>query len=316
MSTFMDPTFTNYTNDQAQNYAKLRGTYADPLFNIIIDHHVKTGGNFQIIADVGCGPGNATKPLAHSFDRAIGLDPAIEMINTAQKLGGKTATGEPITYCVSGAESIAYSIRMNMPFTEENGGVDMITAAMAAHWFDMPKFWSEAAQIVKPGGSVALWTHSSLFCHPSTPNTEQVQKALFYLEREILAPYELPGNRLSRDYYDDLALPWTITNKDVERAFPKSGFVRMIWDQKGVLTDGENFFSSSDETTVSELADGLQTASMVTRWREAHPDLVNTDQDCVELAMAELRKALGASEDEDPVLKVGSATVLLLFKRE
>ncbi|KAJ5939461.1 S-adenosyl-L-methionine-dependent methyltransferase [Penicillium verhagenii] len=316
MSTFTDPTFTKYTNDQAQNYAKLRGTYADPLFNIIIDHHAKTGGNFQILADVGCGPGNATKPFAHSFDHAIGLDPAIEMINTAQKLGGKTAIGEPITYCVSGAESIAYYIQENMPFIEENGGVDMITAAMAAHWFNMPKFWSEATQIVKSGGSVALWTHSSLFCHPSTPNAEQVQNALFYLEREILAPYELPENRLSRDYYDNLALPWTITNKDVERAFPKSGFVRMIWDRDGVLTDGENFFSGSDETTASKLADSLQTASMVTRWRKAHPDLVDTDQDCVALAMAELRKALGVSEDEDPMLKVGSATVLLLFKRE
>jgi hypothetical protein len=29
---------------------------------------------------------------------------------------------------------------------------------MQVHWFDMPKFWAEAAQVVKPGGTVALWT--------------------------------------------------------------------------------------------------------------------------------------------------------------
>ncbi|KAJ5777223.1 S-adenosyl-L-methionine-dependent methyltransferase [Penicillium odoratum] len=282
-----DPTFTNYTKDQAQ----------------------------KILADVGCGPGNATKPLALSFDYAIGLDPGVEMINTARELVGKTAIDQTITYCVSGAESIANSIRENLPIVEENGGVNMITAAMAAHWFDMPGFWAEAARIVKPGGSVALWTHSSFFCHPSTKNAKQVQKALFYLEREILAPYELLQNRLSRDYYDHLPLPWTIGHKAVEEAFPESGFVRMEWNRNGIITDGDKFFDGSDETTVNEISEGLQTASMVTRWRDARPDLVGTDQDCVALAMAEVRKALGVSRYEDPALKVGCATVLLLFKR-
>ncbi|KAJ6006425.1 S-adenosyl-L-methionine-dependent methyltransferase [Penicillium sp. IBT 35674x] len=316
MSPLSDPTFTNYTNDQAQTYAQLRGTYTDPLFNIIVDRHVKTGGKFKVLADVGCGPGIATKPLACSFDYVVGLDPGVEMINTGRELGGKTAINQPIIYAVSGAESIASSIRENLPYVQENKGVDMITAAMAAHWFDMPKFWSEAARIVKPGGSVALWTHSSLFCHPSTPNAEQVQKALFYLERVILAPYELPENRLSRDYYDNLPLPWTIGDDVVEKAFSKAAFVRMEWDRDGILTDGENFFDGSDEMTVNEISDSLQTASMVTRWREAHPDLVNTDQDCVAVAMAEVRKALGIGMNDDRTLKVGSATVLLFFKRE
>ena len=31
---------------------------------------------------------------------------------------------------------------------------------------------------------------------------------LFCLERETLAPYELPGNRISMNMYDDLPLPW------------------------------------------------------------------------------------------------------------
>lgn len=90
----------------------------------------------------------------------------------------------------------------------------------------------------------------------------------------------------------------------------------MEWDRDGILTHGENFFDGSDETTVNKLSDSLQTASMVTRWREAHPHLVDTDQDCVAVAMAEVRKALGIRQNEDRTLKVGSATVLLLFKRE
>lgn len=27
-----------------------------------------------------------------------------------------------------------------------------------AHWFDMPKFWAAAADVLRPGGTVALWT--------------------------------------------------------------------------------------------------------------------------------------------------------------
>ena len=131
MSTLSDPTFTKYTNNQAQKYAELRGTYTDPLFKIIIDHHAQTGGNFKVLVDVGCGPGNATKPLAHSFDYVVGLDPGVEMINTARDLGGKTAIDQSIVYAVSGAEAIASSIRDNLPSIEDNEGVDMITAAMA-----------------------------------------------------------------------------------------------------------------------------------------------------------------------------------------
>lgn len=33
-----------------------------------------------------------------------------------------------------------------------------------AHWFRMDEFWSQAARMVKPGGTVALWTQSSLYC--------------------------------------------------------------------------------------------------------------------------------------------------------
>ncbi|KAJ5113057.1 S-adenosyl-L-methionine-dependent methyltransferase [Penicillium angulare] len=310
-----DPTFVNYTNSQARDYAKGRGNYAVSLHKIILDHHTKTGGKLNTLADVGCGPGNSTRPLAISFDHAIGLDPGVEMINTARSLAGTTAINEPIVYTVSGAESIANAIRTTLPSVDQNGGVDMITAAMAAHWFNMPKFWAEAATILKSGGTVALWTHSSLYCHPSTPNATEVQQALFRLERDVLAPFELPENRLSRDCYDNLLLPWNVSNESIANVFPESQFVRMEWDRDGILTDGENFFEGSDETTVNKLSASLQTASMVTRWREAHPDLVGTEEDCVAKAMAEVRQALGVKEDENPSFKVGNGTALLLFKR-
>lgn len=38
---------------------------------------------------------------------------------------------------------------------------------LQAHWFDMPAFWKQAAQLVKPGGSVAIFTRSSYYCRES-----------------------------------------------------------------------------------------------------------------------------------------------------
>lgn len=142
----------------------------------------------------------------------------------------------------------------------------------------------------------------------------EVQKALFNLERDVLAPFELPGNRISRDFYDELPLPWTTGDDAIAKEFPKSRFVRMEWDRDGILTDGVDFFGGTAEVSLAEISAGLTTASMVTRWREAHPDIAGTDQDCVNQAMMKVRQALGT--EGNPYLKVGSAITLLLFKRD
>lgn len=39
-----------------------------------------------------------------------------------------------------------------------------------AHWFDMPKFWESMAKVVKPGGSVALWSVPNVHCRESCSN--------------------------------------------------------------------------------------------------------------------------------------------------
>jgi trans-aconitate 3-methyltransferase len=161
---------------------------------------------------------------------------------------------------------------------------------------------------------ISPWLISS---DPSTPNAAAVQKSLFRLEREVLAPYELPPNRLSRDMYDNLILPWDIENT-LASAFPESDFVRQEWDRDGILSNGKEFFldgedGSESETPLDSLEASLGTASMVTRWREAHPDLAGTEKDCVKEMTAEIRKAIG---EDNPKFKVHSSAVLLLFKRK
>ncbi|KAH8815271.1 S-adenosyl-L-methionine-dependent methyltransferase [Xylogone sp. PMI_703] len=299
--THSDPTFRSYQASQAQNYASLRPSYSPELYDTILKYHASNGGAFDLLLDVGCGPGTATRDLALCFDNAVGVDPGGEMIATARSLERKTKSGKDVRFEVAGAEEFSKVEGLE-------GNVDLICAAMAAHWFDMNKFWSEAAKVLKPGGTVALWTLSSSFCHPSTPNAAKVQEVMFRFERETLAPYELEGNRLSRDMYDDLTLPWTASPPVT--AFPESLFVRHGYDREGVLSNGETYFGGGIEVALGKLEQGLGTASMVTRWREHHPDLAGTNKDVVRQHIQEMREALGG----ETFLR-GSATAILLFKK-
>jgi hypothetical protein len=133
---------------------------------------------------------------------------------------------------------------------------------------------------------------------------------LLRLERETLAKYTAPGNIISMYMYDDLRLPWTILTPVT--AFPKSSYVKHEYDRNGVLSNDVSFFGGGRESSLDDVERGFSTTSMVTRWREAHPDLVGTDEDVVKAFVNELREALPA--DQQKVLQC-SATAILLFKR-
>lgn len=110
--------------------------------------------------------------------------------------------------------------------------------------------------------------------------------------------------------YDKLPLSWDLVPPIT--AFSASDFVRHEWDRDGILSNGDKFFGQTEETSLDELERGLSTSSMVTRWRNANPELADTDKDCVRKTMKKLREALSGQE----TFIQGSGTVLLLFKKQ
>lgn len=119
-----DTTFRAYTADQARAYGSARTSYPRAIYDTVLDYHFSTGGEKNVFLDIGCGPGNATRDLALHFDRALGTDPGEQMINTANELGGKSLSGENITFAVASAEDSLNGI-------VQPGLVSLITAAMA-----------------------------------------------------------------------------------------------------------------------------------------------------------------------------------------
>jgi trans-aconitate 3-methyltransferase len=306
-----EKTFRSYTHEQGATYAQNRRGYHPNLYQIILDHHTSTGGQLTTILDVGCGPGTAIRKLAPRFTHAIGLDPSEGMISTARSLGGVSSTSQPIRFEVSTAEDLGSQLSPPIP----DSSVDLITAATAAHWFDMSRFWPCAAQLLKPGGTVALWTSSPMYAHPSMPNYAAIQAVISELDDRHLKPYMEPGNLLARKLYIDLPLPWTLARPVLE--FDESTFHRKEWNKDGACAEGSEFFMGQQTADLEALEKVLGTASPVTRWREAHPDAVGTERDVVRMMRREIERLLHEAgvERGKEVVRGGVAGVLLMVKK-
>jgi len=304
-----EKTFKTYSKDQGAHYANARPGYHPNLYKLIIDHHTSTGGKLDTLLDVGCGPGTSVCVLAKQFTHAIGLDPSAGMIETARSSGGVSSIGEAIRFEVASAEDLGS--KLSPPVADAS--VDLITASTAAHWFDMPRFWPQAARVLKPGGTVAIWSTGESSIDPSVPNAKAIQAAMEDIRDRELVPFFEPGNFLTRDLYSSLPLPWTITPPVTE--FEEATFFRKEY---GPGKDNDFYTGSGLTLPLVKVEHILATSSPVQRWREAHPDAVGTEKDVirrVRRAMERLLHEAGVEEGKE-IVKVSLESVLLMVKKK
>jgi trans-aconitate 3-methyltransferase len=189
----------------------------------------------------------------------------------------------------------------------------LITAANAAHFFDMPTFYASAHTLLKPGGSIALWTTGPASIHPRTPCAPAIQALLDKFSAEDMAPYETEANRLVRGRYADLPLPWTC-DPAIER-WDDAGFVRREWGPDEVFHGGQDVKQGLDLETAEKM---FSTSSSVVKWRAEHPELVGTEEDAVRKLVREMGKVLreegGVKDGEERVWGISGGVVLILKK--
>lgn len=129
--------------EHASIYQQFRFTPPLGLKDIIIQYLDKKKGQPHVLAvDLGCGTGQHTRLIAPHFEEVVGIDISESQLEEARAVPGYTN----ITYRKGTAEEL--------PF--EDGTVDLLTAASAAHWFDKSRFLVEANRVLKPGGCMAL----------------------------------------------------------------------------------------------------------------------------------------------------------------
>lgn len=137
--------------EHADIYQKYRFDPPDEVKSIILSYLDKKKGRPHVLAvDLGCGTGQNTRILAPHFQEVVGID-----VSEAQLAVARRVPGSPnISYRASPAE--------DLPF--EDGSVDLVTAASAAHWFNADAFLKEAERVLKPRGCIALLGYSTTTC--------------------------------------------------------------------------------------------------------------------------------------------------------
>lgn len=174
----------NWFDEGGRAYAQFRPSYPAGLATQL----AALAPNTAIAVDVGCGNGQFTTKLGAVFDRVIGLDPSTEQIANA-------APHPHVEYRQAPAEVLPRSIR--------DGTVGLVSAAQAAHWFELPAFYREVTRVSADGGIVALLCYGILHVDDAAID-DRAQR--FYAED--LDAYWPPSRRLVEREYRDLTFPF------------------------------------------------------------------------------------------------------------
>jgi ubiquinone/menaquinone biosynthesis C-methylase UbiE len=241
-------------------YAKYRPSYPPHLYDTILQYggEKAVGG---IAVDCGCASGQVTSDLAKKgFSKVIGIDTSQSQLqaalenapeNVEYRVGSAEATGLPDNYA------------------------DLITAATALHWFNIPKFFSEACRILKPNGVLAAWSY-------------------------IGAPI-FPGDSKAADeaYSRIQGLLWEFFDPKLQRTL-EQGYSVYLETAQTHFAENVEFRNIPIEWNVSVdiIAGFVQSWSPFTAFVEKEGEAVAGEH--IEKLKNDIRNAVGVEKDSDP----------------
>jgi SAM-dependent methyltransferase len=175
------PGFHDHFSGHAALYARVRPRYPAALFGWL----AAKAPHQRLAWDAGTGNGQAAVALARHFDRVVATDPSERQVAEAEAHAA-------VEYRVGPAEQSPV----------EPGTAALVTAAQAAHWFDLPRFYDACRQALSPEGVVAIWCYDLLTV---TPEVDRVTDRLY---NEIVSAYWPPERKLVDDGYRTIPFPF------------------------------------------------------------------------------------------------------------
>lgn len=138
----------------AASYAAFRPTYPPSVIQTI-SKFIKdqSGSGFGSAVDVGCGSGQSTFFLASLFDKVLGVDISEAQIQNARakKEQNDEVLQKKVEFRVAAADSLPL----------ETSSVDLVSCAQAWHWLDPPSLYREAARVLRPRGTLAVYGYGN-----------------------------------------------------------------------------------------------------------------------------------------------------------
>lgn len=171
----------NWFEQGGQAYARFRPEYPPELSMILAGF----APSRAIAVDVGCGSGQMTTQLASAFKEVIGLDPSTDQIANAPARAG-------VRYICAPAEQLPVPDR----------SASLITAAQAAHWFDLDGFYAEVRRVLMPKGVIALITYGVIEADG------EVGRVLAHFYYDLVGRFWPPERRHVETAYRSLPFPF------------------------------------------------------------------------------------------------------------
>jgi SAM-dependent methyltransferase len=151
---------TTRFSDRVENYVRYRPGYPPEIIELL---RADCGLQPQhSIADIASGTGIFTRLLLENGNSVFAVEPNAEMRDAASN----ELKDYPRMTAIAGRAEAT---------TLADSSVDFVTAAQAAHWFDLPRARAEFARILKPEGwCVLIWNERRTSSTPFLRDYEQL----------------------------------------------------------------------------------------------------------------------------------------------
>ena len=147
-------------SDRVENYVRYRPGYPREVIDLLRDECGLRAEH--VVEDVASGTGIFTRLLLENGNRVFAVEPNAEM----REMGRQVLAGYEKFVSVAGTAEET---------TLDAASVDFVTAAQAAHWFDLKKGRAEFERILRPGGwCVLIWNERLTESTPFLREYEQL----------------------------------------------------------------------------------------------------------------------------------------------
>lgn len=200
-------TFQDHFSARAAGYAQARPTYPPELFAYL----AALAPGSDLAWDCGTGNGQAALRLAEHFDQVIATDPSAAQL--AQ------APAHP---------RIEFRLGLEKESRLPAGSADLVTAAQAAHWFDLQDFYAEATRVLRASGVLAIWCYALLSIEPGL---DELMNEFYTV---TVGPYWPPERRHTENAYRALPfpfpeLPFPAVAMEAQWSLPRLGAYVRTW---------------------------------------------------------------------------------------
>jgi SAM-dependent methyltransferase len=160
----------DFSGETAAFYARFRRGYP-AAFTELLTQALRLGPA-DVVADVGCGTGQLTLPLAQRVGAVAGIDPEPDMLTLARQAAADQGVANVTWVLGSAADLPALAALLGAP------ALAAVTIANAIHLTSPPDLFAAARGVLRPGGGLAVIANGTPLWQQPVPWSRAVRRGL------------------------------------------------------------------------------------------------------------------------------------------